>query len=558
MSGHLSDPHTVPPRASRWQQLADRIITEQQHKEPEPTGCRGENQPMESSSDSSTAVTHHDPLPPSPHRPLITPLDRPPSRRNSRPPTPTEMMLSSAINFYEQTINDPSIAVPTILKQARYEELYVYFAYELPLDLTWGETQAGNNYIMRRIRGLPADDILQYEAEWNARFLWNSLHRQNVMEEFPPYEEEAREIKIQEPMPDAPPVAPAQAPIGAFSYIRGQAPPGTYAPGYQPFAGGGRGGGGGGGGGQPAQPPQPPAPPPRYVLPRYPAPPQMPDPPVPWQLVDGAVAPYDEFKPKILKEVDDFKGDSDDITRFFLKCELHFDLFNRHYRHPPHKVIFCVSRLADDAGKWWELSTQQLGKAPTGEQLYPNYEDFKTALTTQFWKDANEQLKYAQWEKLRQVDFKDGDKFFQQFEEFTYHAGIHTNDQLMLHQIKKAARQMSKNMIYSADGDVPTNYDEWKARLTRIDLNWRLKQAEGITPATARPQTQKTTIAHQGWPNSSSCSVNDDGYRDNIWRTWRADGHRHRQGSSGNSKVLWMWRDRPLQMRLPQASENPG
>ncbi len=34
----------------------------------------------------------------------------------------------------------------------------------------------------------------------------------------------------------------------------------------------------------------------------------MPDPPVPWQLVDGAVAPYDEFKPKILKEVDDFKG----------------------------------------------------------------------------------------------------------------------------------------------------------------------------------------------------------------------------------------------------------
>ncbi len=105
--------------------------------------------------------------------------------------------------------------------------------------------------------------------------------------------------------------------------------------GYLPFAGGGRGGGGGGGGDQPAQPPQPPALPPRYVLPRYPAPPQMPDPPVPWKLVDGAIAPYDEFKPKILKEVDDFKGDSDDITQFFLKCELHFDVFNRHYRHPP-------------------------------------------------------------------------------------------------------------------------------------------------------------------------------------------------------------------------------
>ncbi len=121
---------------------------------------------------------------------------------------------------------------------------------------------------------------------------------------------------------------------------------------------------------------------------------------------------------------------------------------------------------------------------PTGEQLYPNYEDFKTALTTRFWKDANEQLKYVQWEKLRQADFKDGDKFFQQFEELAYHAGICTNDQLMLHQIKKAGRQTSKNTIYSADGDVPTTYDEWKARLTLIDLNWCLKQAEGITPAT--------------------------------------------------------------------------
>ncbi len=153
------------------------------------------------------------------------------------------MTLSSAISFYEETINDPSIAILTILKQASYEELYVYFAYELPFDSTWGETQARNDYLMRKIRGLHADDILQYEAERNARFLWNSLHRQNVMEEFPPYKEEAWEIEIQEPMPDAPPVAPPRAPVNTFSYIRGQAPPGTYAPRYLPFAGGGRGGG---------------------------------------------------------------------------------------------------------------------------------------------------------------------------------------------------------------------------------------------------------------------------------------------------------------------------
>ncbi len=33
-----------------------------------------------------------------------------------------------------------------------------------------------------------------------------------------------------------------------------------------------------------------------------------PTPPLPWQLAVGNVAPYDEFKPKILKEVDDFHG----------------------------------------------------------------------------------------------------------------------------------------------------------------------------------------------------------------------------------------------------------
>ncbi len=333
----------------------------------------------------------------------------------------------------------------------------------------------------------------------------------------------------------------------------GHAPLGTYSFGYVPFAGGGR---AGGGGGQPA-PPAPPAPPPRYALPRYPAPPQMPDPPVPWQLADGAVAPYDEFKPKILKEVDDFKGDSDDISRFFLKCELHFDVFNRHYRHPPHKVIFCVSRLADDAGKWWELSAQEIGTAPTGEQLYPSYEDFKTALTARFWKDANYQLKYAQWEKLKQADFKDGDKFFQEFEELAYHAGIRSNDQLMLHQIKKAARQTSKNTIYSADGDVPVDYDGWKARLTRIDLNWRLKQAEGMTPIN-RPQTQKTTTPNKGGQTAAPVASTKTATRDDIRRKRRANGHRRRQSSSRDSEMLWMWRNRPLQTRLSQTPKKSG
>ncbi len=133
-----------------------------------------------------------------------------------------------------------------------------------------------------------------------------------------------------------------------------------------------------------------------------------------------------------MKEVDDFHRDSNDISRFFQKCELHFKLFNRHFRYPPHKVIFCVSRLAGNAQRWWELQAKIIGKSTDGEQLYPTYTDFETVPRARFWKDANKQIKCTQWEKLRQVNFKDGDRFFQEFEELAHYAGVCGNEQVMV------------------------------------------------------------------------------------------------------------------------------
>ncbi len=222
------------------------------------------------------------------------------------------MTLPDAIRFYQRTATDPSIAIPEELRQAEYREPYKYYAFELPFILAWGSTQAGNDYFMKKNRGLPCDDILQYEAERNARLLYNEVHRNAPIEEFPPYEDIVVKADIQLPMPDEPPVPPPCTPIEPpYPYSRGNAPPGTYPSGYQPFAGAGP---SGGGGGQPAQPPQPPAAPQRWTLPRHPAPPKAPTPPAPWQLAIGNIAPYDEFKPKILKEVDDFHGDSNDIS----------------------------------------------------------------------------------------------------------------------------------------------------------------------------------------------------------------------------------------------------
>ncbi len=114
-------------------------------------------------------------------------------------------------------------------------ELYGYFAYELPFVPTWGVTQAGNDYFMKKQQGLPANEILQYEAEQNARFLFNELHPDAPMRTLIPYEEAA--IETQEPMLDEPLVAPPRTTIRTFSYVRGHEPPGTNTHGYRPFAG---------------------------------------------------------------------------------------------------------------------------------------------------------------------------------------------------------------------------------------------------------------------------------------------------------------------------------
>ncbi len=116
------------------------------------------------------------------------------------------------------------------------------------------------------------------------------------------------EIEIQEPMPDEPPVFPPRAPVTAFSYQRGGGPPGTYSKEYVLFARA-----------DPSQPPTqpltqlPPMAPGRWTLPQLPAPPKPPTPPAQWVLMQGNTAPYNNLKPKILKEVNDFEGESTNI-----------------------------------------------------------------------------------------------------------------------------------------------------------------------------------------------------------------------------------------------------
>ncbi len=89
---------------------------------------------------------------------------------------------------------------------------------------------------MKKQQGLPANEILQYEAERNTHLLFNELHPDALMRTLTPYEEATAEIEVQRPMPDAPPVVPPRATFGTFSYVRGNEPPGTNTRGYRPFA----------------------------------------------------------------------------------------------------------------------------------------------------------------------------------------------------------------------------------------------------------------------------------------------------------------------------------
>ncbi|PBK90593.1 hypothetical protein ARMGADRAFT_1082851 [Armillaria gallica] len=326
--------------------------------------------------------------------------------------------------------------------------------------------------------------ILKEEARHFACVAWNMIHPEQVIKVLPHYQRPSPGISSITTTPepeeeDIQMAAPTQ-PVGYARPFAGagtdqpppphppqppaQPPPRPPQPLQQPPAG--------------PPPPPPPGPPgplqgPRWWGPPcYPPPPGPPDPPAPWNLDPNNQGLWANLKPNMVKELDNFNGDSNDIARFFSQCDMYFSVFNQYFRYHPHKVIFAASRFGKDAQVWWELCARELGRDVYGEQLYPDYDQFVEEVQRRFWKDANAEIKLAQWEALRQSTFSDGDLFFQQFESLAFEAGIFGINQMMVAQLKKACRLSAKDIIYGTDGDLPANYQEWKRRILRIDYNW--------------------------------------------------------------------------------------
>ncbi len=122
------------------------------------------------------------------------------------------------------------------------------------------------------------------------------------------------------------------------------------------------------------------------------------------------------------------------------------------------------------------MAARKLGESTNRDQQYPAYSDFKAEVRRWFWKDSDAEIKYAQWEKLCQADFKDGNLFFQKFESLAFEAGVFGNKCMMCTQVMKAAHETSKNTIYAGDEMVPATYQEWKDQLLHIDYNWCLRR----------------------------------------------------------------------------------
>ncbi len=172
--------------------------------------------------------------------------------------------------------------------------------------------------------------------------------------------------------------------------------------------------------------------------------------------------PWPDLKPKISRESNPFKGESSDIACFFSQCKMYFSIYNQFFCHHPHKVIFCASRFEGEAQNWWEVAARELRESKDRDQRYLSYADFKAEVRRRFWKDSDAEIKYAQWEKLCQVDFKDGDLFFQKFKSLVFKARVFGNEHIMCTQVKKAACETSKNTIYAGNRIIPTTYQEWK------------------------------------------------------------------------------------------------
>ncbi|PBK58683.1 hypothetical protein ARMSODRAFT_1028052 [Armillaria solidipes] len=412
------------------------------------------------------------PAPSQRHEPGASPMESP-GESPHRPPTqPPPIDLDEAI--WRFLTRRDAITAP-ILRSASIDELLQYYIHALVENPAWLLMTAGRDYMhFTNNTTINVSYILREEAAVHAASTWNRVCPWHEHLEIPPRYEVP---DMPEPMPMEPETSPQHAEVPAYPLKPKHPMGGRYA-------------GGGNHTGDDREhadhhdndhdhaAPDP-ADPNLRSLPRGPGPPMPPEPPVAWAIAASQDNPWNELKPKIVREPAPFKGESADIGRFFNHCEMYFELHQHWLTSSPHRVVFCASRFEGEAQVWWDLQQRRYYSDDIGHRRYPSYANFKKAVKDRFHKDADSKLKYQALKRLCQTDFKSGKLFFQKFEELALEAEIIDNEGQMATMIEEAVRKTAKDTIYAQPNAPPDTYEEWKRRILQINYNYRLNRATG-------------------------------------------------------------------------------
>ncbi|KAK0454183.1 uncharacterized protein EV420DRAFT_1645056 [Desarmillaria tabescens] len=158
----------------------------------------------------------------------------------------------------------------------------------------------------------------------------------------------------------------------------------------------------------------------------------------------------------------------------------------------------CMNDLKEDL-KWFEDDALECWNhqsdyfldqhANPAHTRYPRYEALKAAVQQRFWKGHHQDLKYQEWEALRQSSFKSMEEFFQKFEELTKDTGKLGIDADMLCIAQNGTRKTLQDIIYHSKEAPLTMYNEWKQQVKQIDLNYHVHHAKFSNGPAPRSKT---------------------------------------------------------------------
>ncbi|SJL16274.1 uncharacterized protein ARMOST_19794 [Armillaria ostoyae] len=237
-----------------------------------------------------------------------------------------------------------------------------------------------------------------------------------------------------------------------------------------------------------------------------------------------------------------FTSDHEDIERFIGDCLMYFEAHTSYFILPSHMIPFATSLFDGAAKTWWVHGRLKYWSAtgPAPHRFrYPTWEEFINAVNDQFRDPAAMEVQEKKMFELRMGNGP-ATTFFQELEVLATKAGRRQDTHargLMVKAVRLDVPSYYTTTITGLGRDIPSDYDEWKARIVLMyeerQKNWAFHQATGNprdnrpskgtpTTATSNPKAGgATSSTTPKAPSSGSGSGRDSAGR---WTTFRGAG----------------------------------